>query len=241
MPEPEHPGARRPRLTRERVLDEAVALADEAGLDGLSMRTLADRLGVVPMALYKHVRDKEALLDGMVETVLAEVPPPPEEPGAAWKAAARARVLDTRRALQRHPWAWRALETRPAPTPAMLDHMEAMLRILRSGGVSPQLTHHAMHALGSRIWGFTQEVGASGPPPTDPDEIAAAMAAMAARWPAVLESAMSAGHDPDTTVGAGCDDDFEFAFALDLILDGTERLDERGWTPWGGVPAGAGG
>jgi len=223
---------RRAPLTRERVLAEAVALADVDGLEALSMRALADRLGVVPMALYKHVRDKEALLDGMVETVLAEVPAAPQAPGPAWKAAARARVLDTRRALQRHPWAWRALETRTAPSPAMLDHMEAMLRILRAGGLSPQLTHHAMHALGSRMWGFTQEVGASGPPPTDPEEVQAAMAAMAARWPAVLESAMSAGHDPDSAVGAGCDDDFEFAFALDLILDGAARLHESGWTPW---------
>ncbi|WP_062287774.1 TetR/AcrR family transcriptional regulator [Demequina phytophila] len=230
---------RRPPLTRARVLEDAVALADRDGLDAVSMRALADRLGVVPMALYKHVRDKEALLDGMIETVLAEIPPP-GEPGPDWKTAARARVLDARRALQRHPWAWRVLETRAAPSPAMLDHMESMLRILRAGGVSAHLAHHAMHALGSRIWGFTQEVGASGPPPTEPAAVEAAMAAMAARWPAVLESAMSAGHDPDSAVGAGCDDDFEFAFALDLLLDGTERLHLLGWTPWHGVSAGPG-
>ncbi|WP_062461194.1 TetR/AcrR family transcriptional regulator [Demequina soli] len=229
--------ARRTPLSRERVLREAVAFADAHGLEALSMRALADRLGVVPMALYKHVRDKDALVDGMVDAVLAEVPAPADPPAGPWRAAARARVLDARAALQRHPWAWRALETRTAPSPAMLDHMEAMLRILRDGGLSPQLAHHTMHALGSRVWGFTQEVASSAPAPTDPAQIAAAMEAMAARWPAVLESAMSAGHDAATTVGAACDDDFEFAFALDLLLDGAESLHARGWTPWQGPAA----
>lgn len=218
-------------LSRGRVLGEAVRLADEVGLDAVSMRTLAERLDVVPMALYKHVSSKDALVDGMVETVLAALPA--VDAGAVspttWRAAARERVLAARAALQRHGWMWRALETRGAPSPAMLDHMEAMIQILRRGGLSAVLTHHAMHALGGRIWGFTPEVASSGPAPTDPEQIAQAMAAMQARWPGVLESAMSARHDGGTAVGPGCDDDAEFAFALDLLLDGIEARLAAGW------------
>ncbi|MDN4483083.1 TetR/AcrR family transcriptional regulator [Demequina lignilytica] len=223
-------GARTP-LSRARVLDEAIGYADAHGLDALSMRTLAERLDVVPMALYKHVRAKEALIDGMVETVLAALPAAdlagvgPE----TWRAVARSRILAARSALQRHPWMWRALETRAAPTPAMLDHMEAMIQILRRGGLGPVLTHHAMHALGGRIWGFTPEVASSGPAPTDPAQIDAAMAAMRERWPGVLESAMSARHEAGSAVGPGCDDDAEFAFALDLLLDGVESRHSAGW------------
>src|SRR6201987_3262599 len=90
-------------LSRARVLQAAVALADEAGLQGFSMRGLAQELGVVPMALYKHVANKEELLDGMVDIVVGEVDPPVS--GGAWKSAVRQRILSARRSLRRHPWA----------------------------------------------------------------------------------------------------------------------------------------
>ena len=94
---------RRARLNRDRVLRAAVALADEAGIEALSMRKLAEELGVVPMALYKHVASKEELLDGMVDIVVGEIDPPVS--GASWKSAIRQRILSARRSLQRHPWA----------------------------------------------------------------------------------------------------------------------------------------
>lgn len=227
MPEP---AAHRPRLNRDRVLHAAVALADEAGLEALSMRRLAAELGVVPMALYKHVADKEALLDGMVDVVVGEIEP--ADPDADWRAAVRGRVLSARRALLRHPWARRALETRTTRTPAVLDQVDATIAVFLAGGFSAELTHHVMHALGSRMWGFTQELfddpaaqGAA--PPPDPETVRA----MVERYPHVVAIAPTVTHEDGTVVGRGCDDQAEFEFALDLMLDGFARLRDQGWTP----------
>lgn len=236
----------RPTLTRDAVLRAAVALADAEGVEAVSMRRVAERLGVVPMALYKHVADKDDLLDGMVDTVIAEFGAGPGSrasgeagasgdtggsgaPGAApWTAAARDRVLAARAAVLRHPWARRAIETRTVRTPAVLGHMEALTQVLLRGGLSPDLTHHAMHALGNRIWGFSPELfpeGAGDPartsrPRTSPAPDPAAL-------PGILAvSADAAARRPGAT---GCDEDFEFRFALDLLLDAVERLRAEGW------------
>ncbi|MCB2176895.1 MAG: TetR/AcrR family transcriptional regulator C-terminal domain-containing protein [Actinomycetales bacterium] len=224
------PTGRRPRLNRDRVLHAAVALADEVGLEALSMRRLAAELDVVPMALYKHVADKEALLDGMVDVVVGEIEPP--APGVEWRDAVRGRVLSARRALLRHPWARRALETRTTRTAAVLDQMDATAAAFLTGGFSAELTHHVMHALGSRMWGFTQELfddpAAQGPAaPPDP----ATMRAMAERYPHIAAIALTTTHEDGTVVGRGCDDQAEFEFALDLMLDGFARLHEQGWRP----------
>jgi AcrR family transcriptional regulator len=215
----------RARLTVDRIVAEALAVADADGLDALSMRPLAERLGVVPMALYKHVSNKDALLTLMVDAVIREIGVPAAS--GQWKADARALLLAARAVQHRHPWAWAAIETRPSPTPAALDHMNAMIAALRLG-LNPLLAHHVMHALGSRVWGFSQEVF-SGPPPSDPDAARAAAEMLAARWPHVLESAMSASHDASGIVGPGCDDEAEYLFAIDLVLDGAERLASQGW------------
>jgi AcrR family transcriptional regulator len=215
----------RQSLSKERVVDAAVALADADGLDSVSMRTLADRLGVVPMALYKHVRNKDELMDAMVDAVIRGIVAP--APTGDWERDARELLAAARATQHRHPWAWAAIETRGAPSPAALDHMEAMIAILRTGLDAP-LAHQVMHALGSRLWGFSQEVFSS-PPPSDPQVAAAAAAALASRWPHVLESAMAATHDPSGIVGPGCDDEAEFVFAVDLILDGAARKQAVGW------------
>ena len=146
----------RVRLNRERVLDSAVALADETGIDALSMRRLAQELGVVPMALYKHVADKEDLLDGMVEVIVREIDPPAID--TDWKSSIRLRVLSARRTLQRHRWARQAIETRTAPSAAVLDYMESFIGTFLAAGFTADLTHHVMHAIGGRMWGFTQEL-----------------------------------------------------------------------------------
>ena len=112
-------------LSRERVLRAAVALADEGGADALSMRKIAQELGVVPMALYKHVSNKDELLDGMVDVVVGEIDPPPR--GTDWKTAIRQRVLAARRALLGHPWASRVIESRTSPTPAVLEYMDSSI------------------------------------------------------------------------------------------------------------------
>jgi AcrR family transcriptional regulator len=214
----------RSRLSRERVLRAAVELADEAGIESLSMRRLASELGVVPMALYKHVADKEDLLDGMIDLVIAKIDPP--VPGAEWKAAVRERILSARRALLRHPWARRALETRTTPTPVVLAYQDSMIGLFRDAGFSLDLTHHVLHAIGSRIFGFTQELyEASNTPNPQPEEISPELERA---FPHIAEIVRLISHQSDSVVGqAGCDDQFEFEFALDLLLDGIERLRER--------------
>jgi AcrR family transcriptional regulator len=220
-------GVRRTTLNRDRVLHAAVALADHTGIDSLSMRNLANELGVVPMALYKHVANKEQLLDGMVDVVIGEIDPPTG--GSDWKAAIRERILSARRALLRHPWASRVIESRPQPTMVVLDYMNSIIGMFRTGGFSVDLTHHVMHALGSRMWGFTQEVFST-PTPPDPNVQAAMLQELARRFPYVAEIAMAATHDEGSVVGPSCDDQFEFEFALDLLLDGFEKLHRQGWT-----------
>ena len=212
-------------LSRDRILAAAVALADERGVEALSMRKLAHELEVVPMALYKHVVNKDELLDGMVDVVVGEIDPPAS--GAHWKRAIRQRVLSARGALRRHPWASKVIESRTSPTPAVLEYMDAMIGILRAGGFSIDLTHHAMHAMGSRMLGFSQELfdesADAGAQLMEPEMLRE----MAGRYPYITELVTAISHDPGSVVGPGCDDQFEFEFALDLMLDGLERLRER--------------
>ena len=222
-------------LNRERVLQAAVSLADAVGFESLSMRRLAEELGVVPMAIYKHVANKDELLDGMVAALIGEIDPP--APGQDWKSAVRLRVLSARQALQRHPWARQAIESRTNRTPAVLDYMDSFTGMFLSGGFSADLTHHVMHAIGGRMWGFTQELfdAPAGPTAGSPAEIpaedrAAMLQQMAARYPNIVAIATSMDHDEGSVVGHGCDDQFEFEFALDLLLDGFERVHEQGWS-----------
>jgi AcrR family transcriptional regulator len=208
-------------LSRERVLLAAVALADQGGAEALSMRKLAQELGVVPMALYKHVASKDELLDGMVDVVLGEIDPPPS--GTDWKTAIRQRVLSARRALLRHPWASRVIESRADATPTVLEYMDSMIGIFRAGGFSIDLTHHAMHAMGSRLLGFSQELF-DDTADLGAEQAAALLRQLAGRHPNIAELVTAITHDQGSVVGRGCDDQFEFEFALDLMLDGLERL-----------------
>ena len=211
-------------LSRERVLGAAVALADEGGVDALSMRKLAQELGVVPMALYKHVSNKDELLDGMVDVVVGEIDPPAR--GTDWKTAIRQRVLSARSALLRHPWASRVIESRADPTPTVLEYMDSMIGMFRAGGFSIDLTHHTMHAMGSRLLGFTQELYDDSVD-LDPEATAVMVQQMAGKYPHITELVMAISHDEASVVGQGCDDQFEFEFALDLLLEGLERLRDR--------------
>jgi AcrR family transcriptional regulator len=211
-------------LTRERVLRTAVELADRDGLESLSMRRLAQALDVVPMALYRHVAHKDELLSGMVDVVVGEIEPPLAD--VDWKTAIRARILSARRTLLRHPWASRVMETRTTPTPVVLAYMDSMIGLFRTGGFSLDLTHHVLHAMGSRMFGFTQELfndGSDGDPATE----AEMWDALAGTFPYIYEVFTTISHDDASVVGAGCDDQFEFEFALDLMLDGIERLKDR--------------
>ena len=221
-------GQRRAPLNRDRVLRAAVALADVDGIEALSMRNLAQELGVVPMALYKHVANKEELLDGMVDVIVGEIDQTID--GADWKDAIRQRILAARQVLLRHRWASHVIETRTNASPVILDYMNSLIGMFRAGGFSVDLTHHVMHALGSRMWGFTQEVFPTPPPPTDPEVLAAMFSQLAARYPYIIEVATARSHDEESAVGGGCDDQFEFEFALDVLLDRFEQLHEQGWS-----------
>jgi len=228
------PAVRRERLNRDRVLRSAVALADEAGIGAVSMRGLAKELGVVPMALYKHVADKDELLDGMVDVVIGEFAQ--ADPSQDWKDRIRQRILAARRAVLRHPWARQAIESRTNRTPAVPGYMDSLAGEFRAGGFSADLTHHVMHALGNRIWGFSPELfeetrpaDAQDQPPPDPQAQEALAREFAVRYPNILAIAMAATEGDLSRVGGGCDEQFEFEFALDLLLDGAERLHRQNW------------
>ena len=209
-------------LSRERILRAAVALADRSGVESLSMRKVAQELDVVPMALYRHVANKDEMLDGMLDLVVGEVDPP--EAGVDWKTAIRGRILSARRALLRHPWAASVIETRGDPTPAVIQYMDQMIGLLRSGGFSMELTHHALHAMGSRMLGFSQELF-DDTADMNPEMEAEMWRATADLYPYIGELIETVMHDDASVVGGrGCDDQFEFEFALDLMLDGLERL-----------------
>lgn len=198
-------------------------LADQEGIDGLSMRRLGQELGVEAMSLYNHVANKEDLLDGMVDVAVGEIDPPLAD--ADWRAVYRARVLAARRTMLRHPWASAAIVSRKTITPTMMGYMDSMAGVLRDGGFSVDLTHHAMHIMGSRNLGFAQELYDDSEALAESPEIVAAMLEqMAGAYPHLTDIAKAVSHEEATIVGTGCDDQFEFEFALDLILDGMERL-----------------
>ena len=213
-------------LTRERVLRAAVGLADHGGLDSISMRKIAEELDVVPMALYRHIANKDELLDAMVDVVVAEIDP--VETDVDWKSAMRRRILSARGMLQRHPWAARVIESRTDPTPAVIGYVDGMIGLFLDGGFSIELTHHALHAMGSRILGFTQELF-DDTPDVDPEVEAAMWEAVSQAYPNIGRMIAIVTHDDSSRVGdRGCDDQFEFEFALDLMLDGLERLRDNG-------------
>jgi AcrR family transcriptional regulator len=211
-------------LSRERVLSTALALADQEGIESLSMRKLAQVLDVVPMALYRHVANKDELLDGMIDVVVDEIDPP--ETGVDWKTAVRRRILSARRALLRHAWASRVMESRAEPTPKVLAYMDSMMGMFRAGGFSIDLIHHTMHAMGSRLMGFSQELF-NDTADVDPRADADMWRAMADQYPNIAELVEVVYHDEASVVGGGCDDQFEFEFVLDLMLDGLEKMRDR--------------
>jgi AcrR family transcriptional regulator len=214
---------RRAPLTRERVLRAAVDLADHHGIEALSMRRLGGELGVEAMSLYNHVANKEDLLDGMVDVVLDEIEPPASD--GEWKPAIRGRILSARRAMLRHPWASAVIVSRTQPSPVMMRYMDTMAGIFLAGGFSVDLMHHGFHALGSRILGFSQELfDDSAELEQSPEMQAVMLRQMAETYPNITAIAEQVSHDDASVVGSGCDDQFEFEFALDLILDGLERL-----------------
>jgi AcrR family transcriptional regulator len=211
-------GETRSRLGRERVLRAAIAQADEGGLDALSMRKLADVLEFAPMALYRHVANKDDLIDGMVDVVFSEVELP--VPGPAWRTAMRRRAISLRDALLRHRWAIGLMESRANPGPASLKHHDAVIGSLRAGGFDMAMAAHAYSLLDSYIYGFA--LTKMNLPFDSGAEVAAVAETMLEPFPMdaypnlvafISEHAMQPGYDYGD----------EFEYGLDVILEGLER------------------
>jgi AcrR family transcriptional regulator len=219
-------------LNRQRALSTAVALADAEGIGSLTMRRLAQELGVEAMSLYHHVANKEDVLDGVVDVITGEINDVVDRidmsaKGADWKKAVRQRILSAREVFLRHPWAPRVLETRTNTSPAVLRYFDALVGMMRDGGFSYDLIHHSLHALGSRAIGFSQELFDPGAGAGDADANAS-MASMATQLPYLVGMMMEVAHDDPASTLGWCDDQTEFEFGLDVILDGLDRLRERG-------------
>ena len=210
------------------MLRAAIEVADSSGIESLTMRRLAEELGAEAMSLYYYVASKEDLLDGVADAVVAEINDvvaaiDAPAAGASWKAAVRRRILAAREVLLRHRWAPRVLETRSSASLAVLRYYDGLLRLMRDGGFSYDLIHHALHALGSRALGFSQELIDPSAGAGD-EQAAAALESMASQIPHLVAMLMEVAHDdPDSTLG-WCDDQTEFEFGLDLILDGLDKM-----------------
>lgn len=214
--------AKRKPLSRERILCAALEIVDREGLDAISMRRIGAELGAEAMSLYNHVPNKAAILDGIFETVLAEVRVPKRR-SASWQAALADRARSLRAALRAHPNALPLFASRPAVTPASVGRVEEVLEVLHTAGFSADDALSAMQVLVAFVVGHTL---ASHAPRRDDDAARPAYERLPEQqFPRVREAArLLADHDPER----------EFELGLEAMLCGLEhRLrDERRPRPW---------
>jgi AcrR family transcriptional regulator len=207
-------------LNRERVLQGAIAIADTAGIGALTIRTLAQQLGVKPMAIYYHVANKDEILDGIVDLVFAEIELP--EAGGDWRSELVRRANSARGVLSRHHWAIGLMESRKSPGPATLRHHDAVLGTLRRAGFSVEMTAHAYALLDSYVYGFALQEAAL--PFTGPDTAAEVAEPMMQQFPADAYPHL-VELTTEYVLLPGYDFGDEFEFGLDVILDAlTSRL-----------------
>ena len=209
------------RLNRERVVRAAVAQADADGTETVTMRSLATALDVAPMALYRHVANKEDLIDGMVDVVFSEIELPSAE--IAWKDAMRRRAVSAREVLGRHRWAIPLLESRTNPGPANLRHHDAVVGVLLAAGFTSVSATHAFNLLDSFIYGFVLQETTL--PFSTPDELAEVGAAMIERMP--VDEYPHLVQVATELLSSGFDYAAEFDYGLDLLLDAIERAHTR--------------
>jgi AcrR family transcriptional regulator len=214
-------GPSRRRLSRDQVLSTAIDRADKGGLEALTMRSLAEELGVAPMALYNHVASKDDLIDAMVDVVFGEIGVP--SGGGDWKSAMRRRAISVRDVLLRHRWAIGLMESRRRPGPANLRHHDAVIGRLRAAGFSVEMAAHAYSLLDSYIYGFALTKMTL--PFETSEEIADVAQGMLQPFPVneypnlvefITEHAMKPGYDYGD----------EFEYGLEVILDGIEGVRE---------------
>jgi AcrR family transcriptional regulator len=206
------------RLTRERVLAGALEVADAEGLDALTIRAIALKLGVKPMSIYYYVAGKDEILDELVDLVFQEIELP--LPGHDWRAEMARRSNSARAVLRRHRWAIGLLESRRSPGPANLRHHDAVLATLRAAGFSAAMTAHAYALIDSYVYGFAlQEASLPFEGPGGVSDVAGPILELmaAGEYPHLADMATSYYLQP------GYDFGDEFRFGLDLILDGLAR------------------
>ncbi len=208
---------KRPPLNAERVLAGALALADDIGIDDLTIRRLADALDVKPMTIYHHVPNKEAIIDGMVDLVFSEIDDP--DPDLDWKTAMRGRCASARVVLARHRWAAAYMESRTSPGPATLGHHDAVLGCLRRG-MSIEMTAHAYAVLDAFVYGFALQEASL--PATGGDDMADLADGIVGAFPPGAYPHL-AEFTAEQVLQPGYDFADEFDFGLDLILDGLDR------------------
>lgn len=207
-------GQERAPLSRERVLRGAVAVADAGGIGSLTIRSLAQELGVKPMSVYHHVANKDEILDGIVDLVFSEIELPSAD--GDWRSEMRRRALSARRVLRRHPWAIALLQSRINPGPATLRHHNAIIGALRGAGFSVEMTAHAYALIDSYVYGFALSEAAL--PINGPETVAEVAESMnqqvsADEYPHLAEFVIEHVLKPGYDFGG------EFDFGLDVILD----------------------
>lgn len=214
----ESPAGPRIPLSRDRVLHAAVALADEDGIDSVTMRKVAEELGVEAMSLYHHVANKEDMLDGMIDRVFSEIELPS---GGDWKAALRRRAISVRRVLMDHRWAIGLMDSRTSSGPATLRHHDAVIGTLRRGGFSVAEAAHAFAILDSFIYGFALQEASL--PLSSPEEIAQVAGTILEQlpddeFPHLREMAVEHVLQPGYAFGNG------YEVGLDVVLSALEGL-----------------
>lgn len=208
-------------LSKERVVRAAIDLADKGGIGSLSMRKLAQELGVEAMSLYNHVSNKDDILDGIVDVVFGEIGLPPS--GGDWKTAMRQRAISARDVLARHAWAIALMESRRTPGSATMRHHDAVLGAFRDAGFSIAMAAHAYSLLDSYIYGFALEQASL--PFKSSEEVGEVAGSMLQQFPAgayphlieMVQHVLQPGYEYAD----------EFEFGLDLILDGLERFRDK--------------
>lgn len=206
-------------LNRERVLRAAVLLADEKGIESLTMRELGVRLGVEAMSLYNHVANKDDILDGIIDLVVSEIDLPADP--ADWKEAMRRRAVSAQAVFSRHPWASGLIDSRQSSGPARLHYFDWVLGTLRGAGFTLEMAARAFSLLDSYIYGFgRQQINMAVEDGMTPEEIAEAFlrAIPADEYPHLREMVV------DYAMTAGYDENADFEFGLNIILDGLQRL-----------------
>jgi AcrR family transcriptional regulator len=205
------------KLTRDKILRAAVRLADKGGIDAISMRKLAQSLGVEAMSLYNHVANKDEVLDGITDLVVGEIALPAR--GVDWKEAMRGRARSAHEVVLRHPWATMLIVSRMNIGPAMLRYIDATLAVLREAGFSYELADRAWNAMDSHIYGFTlQQLNF----PLEPSEYASAAREFLPMLPAEQYPHMRAL--TELVIAGKHFGVHDFDFGLDLLLDGLDHL-----------------